>query len=119
MSAPNNIYGGGGRRSAMASVDFYRRVPKDLTEVRARCANDFFCAAYLSSTFGRTAWRENEDVGSPVHTMVRGLLRDDHVGIGNSPRRRLDRIAKTITWRVPVFEKELGWHVGIFRGILP
>ena len=34
MSAPNNIYGGGGRRSAMASVDFYRRVPKDLTEVR-------------------------------------------------------------------------------------
>ena len=38
MSA-NNIYGGGGvgggrrGRSAMASVDFYRRVPKDLTEV--------------------------------------------------------------------------------------
>ena len=30
----NNIYGGGGRRNAMASVDFYRRVPKDLTEVR-------------------------------------------------------------------------------------
>ena len=29
----NNIYGGGGQRSAMASVDFYRRVPKDLTEV--------------------------------------------------------------------------------------
>ncbi|EJK56084.1 hypothetical protein THAOC_24094 [Thalassiosira oceanica] len=32
MAAPNNIYGGGGRRSAMSSVDFYRRVPKDLTE---------------------------------------------------------------------------------------
>ena len=29
----NNINGPGGRRSAMASVDFYRRVPKDLTEV--------------------------------------------------------------------------------------
>jgi hypothetical protein len=31
----NNIngHGGGGRRSAMASMDFYRRVPKDLTEV--------------------------------------------------------------------------------------
>ena len=30
----NNINGhGGGRRSAMASMDFYRRVPKDLTEV--------------------------------------------------------------------------------------
>lgn len=36
MSAPNNIYGGGGRRSAMSSIDFYRRVPKDLTEVRRR-----------------------------------------------------------------------------------
>jgi len=43
MSA-NNIYGGGGiggvggrgGRSAMASVDFYRRVPKDLTEVSSR-----------------------------------------------------------------------------------
>ena len=33
MSAPNNIYGGGGRRSRVSSVDFYRRVPKDLTEV--------------------------------------------------------------------------------------
>lgn len=30
----NNINGGGGRRNAMSSVDFYRRVPKDLTEVR-------------------------------------------------------------------------------------
>eukprot|EP00986_Skeletonema_menzelii_P009452 scaffold4308_cov152-Skeletonema_menzelii.AAC.4 len=31
----NNINGhGGGRRSAMASMDFYRRVPKDLTERR-------------------------------------------------------------------------------------
>ena len=29
----NNINGHGGRRSAMASMDFYRRVPKDLTEV--------------------------------------------------------------------------------------
>ena len=30
----NNIYGGGGQRTAMSSLDFYRRVPKDLTEVR-------------------------------------------------------------------------------------
>jgi hypothetical protein len=29
----NNI-NGGGRRNALSSVDFYRRVPKDLTEVR-------------------------------------------------------------------------------------
>jgi hypothetical protein len=29
-----NINGGGGKRQAMSSVDFYRRVPKDLTEVR-------------------------------------------------------------------------------------
>jgi hypothetical protein len=28
-----NINGGGGKRQAMSSVDFYRRVPKDLTEV--------------------------------------------------------------------------------------
>jgi hypothetical protein len=30
----NNINGGGGRRGGLSSVDFYRRVPKDLTEVR-------------------------------------------------------------------------------------
>ena len=30
----NNINGGGRSRNAMSSVDFYRRVPKDLTEVR-------------------------------------------------------------------------------------
>ena len=30
----NNINGGGRGRNAMSSVDFYRRVPKDLTEVR-------------------------------------------------------------------------------------
>ena len=30
----NNINAGGGRRQALSSVDFYRRVPKDLTEVR-------------------------------------------------------------------------------------
>jgi hypothetical protein len=29
----NNLNGGGGRRQALSSVDFYRRVPKDLTEV--------------------------------------------------------------------------------------
>ena len=29
----NNLNGGGGRRQALSSMDFYRRVPKDLTEV--------------------------------------------------------------------------------------
>jgi len=29
----NNINGGGGRRGGLSSVDFYRRVPRDLTEV--------------------------------------------------------------------------------------
>jgi hypothetical protein len=32
----SNINGGGARRNMMSSVDFYRRVPKDLTEVRKR-----------------------------------------------------------------------------------
>ena len=32
----NNISGGGRSRNAMSSVDFYRRVPKDLTEVSFR-----------------------------------------------------------------------------------
>mmetsp|Transcript_6659 Transcript_6659/g.14485 ORF Transcript_6659/g.14485 Transcript_6659/m.14485 type:complete len:497 (-) Transcript_6659:207-1697(-) len=62
MSAPNNIYGGGGRRSAMASVDFYRRVPKDLTEATSLGAFMSLCAIavmgilFLSETlaFART-----------------------------------------------------------------
>ena len=29
----NNLNGSGGRRQGISSVDFYRRVPKDLTEV--------------------------------------------------------------------------------------
>ena len=29
----NQLNGSGGRRQAMSSIDFYRRVPKDLTEV--------------------------------------------------------------------------------------
>jgi hypothetical protein len=32
----NNINGGGRSRNAMSAVDFYRRVPKDLTEVCSR-----------------------------------------------------------------------------------
>ena len=32
----NNINGGGRRGNALSSVDFYRRVPKDLTEVRKK-----------------------------------------------------------------------------------
>lgn len=40
----NNIYGGGGRRNAMASVDFYRRVPKDLTEATSLGAFMSICA---------------------------------------------------------------------------
>ena len=58
----NNINGHGGRRSAMASMDFYRRVPKDLTEVSnipafIRCptlamrylefGSSFGCASYI------------------------------------------------------------------------
>ena len=32
----NNINGGGRGRNMASSMDFYRRVPKDLTEVRLR-----------------------------------------------------------------------------------
>lgn len=40
----NNLNGGGGRRQALSSVDFYRRVPKDLTEVcRRRCEAFLLC----------------------------------------------------------------------------
>ena len=35
----NQINGGRGKTSALGSVDFYRRVPKDLTEVRASRLN--------------------------------------------------------------------------------
>jgi hypothetical protein len=39
----NNINGGGRSRNALSSVDFYRRVPKDLTEVGLpRMELDFF-----------------------------------------------------------------------------
>jgi hypothetical protein len=31
----NQLNGAGGRRQVLSSVDFYRRVPKDLTEVRS------------------------------------------------------------------------------------
>lgn len=40
----NNINGGPGRRSGMASVDFYRRVPKDLTEATSLGAFMSICA---------------------------------------------------------------------------
>lgn len=33
LGAMNNINGGGGRRGGLGAVDFYRRVPRDLTEV--------------------------------------------------------------------------------------
>ena len=44
----NNINGhGGGRRSAMASMDFYRRVPKDLTEVSVLLLLDLLSFAHM------------------------------------------------------------------------
>jgi len=33
----NSLNGGGGRRQVLSSVDFYRRVPRDLTEVSCLC----------------------------------------------------------------------------------
>jgi hypothetical protein len=44
----NNLNGSGGRRQALSSVDFYRRIPKDLTEVSGVtcCAALFVCASY-------------------------------------------------------------------------
>ena len=36
LTMSNQINGGRGRTNALSSVDFYRRVPKDLTEVRNR-----------------------------------------------------------------------------------
>jgi hypothetical protein len=38
----NNINGGGGRRQVLSSVDFYRRVPTDLTEVSV-CVSPVRC----------------------------------------------------------------------------
>jgi len=40
----SNINGGGGRRNMMSSVDFYRRVPKDLTEATSLGAFMSICA---------------------------------------------------------------------------
>ena len=37
----NNIHAGGGRRQMLSSVDFYRHVPKDLTEVRVAVGGSF------------------------------------------------------------------------------
>ncbi|KAL3775734.1 hypothetical protein ACHAW5_005889 [Stephanodiscus triporus] len=59
----NNIYGGGGKRGAVSSMDFYRRVPKDLTEATSLGAFMSLCAIavmgvlFLSETiaFARTA----------------------------------------------------------------
>jgi hypothetical protein len=40
----NNINGGGRSRNVMSSVDFYRRVPKDLTEVSTMaCVSHWIC----------------------------------------------------------------------------
>ncbi|KAL3823291.1 hypothetical protein ACHAXA_003439 [Cyclostephanos tholiformis] len=63
MSNANNIYGGGGKRGAVSSMDFYRRVPKDLTEATSLGAFMSICAVvvmvvlFLSETiaFARTA----------------------------------------------------------------
>lgn len=43
----NNISGGGRQRSAISSVDFYRRVPRDLTEATSLGAAMSLCAMLL------------------------------------------------------------------------
>eukprot|EP00980_Cylindrotheca_fusiformis_P025148 scaffold13207_cov143-Cylindrotheca_fusiformis.AAC.1 len=58
----NNISGGGRSRNALSSVDFYRRVPKDLTEATtlgaamSMCAIAIMAVLFLSETaaFART-----------------------------------------------------------------
>jgi protein disulfide-isomerase-like protein len=58
----NNINGGGGRRGGLSSVDFYRRVPRDLTEattlgaIMSLCAMGVMAILFLSETaaFART-----------------------------------------------------------------
>lgn len=49
----NNINGGGGRRQALSSVDFYRRVPKDLTEVRNAFSENIRTVGSLLSFFSQ------------------------------------------------------------------
>ena len=48
----NNLNGGGGRRQVLSSVDFYRRVPKDLTEASAwEICNGLTCiSAFLAQS---------------------------------------------------------------------
>ena len=47
----NQINGGRGKYSAISSVDFYRRVPKDLTEVRALEMGFAFSGEFRRSSF--------------------------------------------------------------------
>jgi hypothetical protein len=46
----NNISGGGRSRNTLSSVDFYRRVPKDLTEVRRHADTHCGCIAMIVCT---------------------------------------------------------------------
>jgi hypothetical protein len=55
----NNIQGGGGRRQVLSSMDFYRRVPKDLTEVRAVLQS---CLCVYIHTVSLSRERENNEV---------------------------------------------------------
>jgi len=79
MSAPNNIYGGGGQRSRMSSVDFYRRVPKDLTEATTLGALMSLAAVlvmailFLSETlaFARTALGTSIALDENDHPQIR------------------------------------------------
>ena len=60
----NNINGGGRSRNMMSSVDFYRRVPKDLTEVSLLfycLVISLYCEVLVfvkgKVTWGRSSWR--------------------------------------------------------------
>mmetsp|Transcript_24296 Transcript_24296/g.67351 ORF Transcript_24296/g.67351 Transcript_24296/m.67351 type:complete len:478 (-) Transcript_24296:795-2228(-) len=59
----SSINGGGGRRQALSSVDFYRRVPKDLTEatflgaIMSLCAMIIMGVLFLSETWAFASTR--------------------------------------------------------------
>jgi hypothetical protein len=74
----NNLNGSGGRRQVLSSVDFYRRVPKDLTEVRD--AGERICWMMARWVFLRLA--AFTDAGSAFLVLL-VLPLGDHVGCGD------------------------------------
>ena len=66
----NNINGGGGRgRNMMSSVDFYRRVPKDLTEVRKLSSLVRYTVIFHVGSYGEIATIEKDFRFPPDVTM--------------------------------------------------